>query len=177
MPSRWPCLVFVFVCLVSYGAAQAQLNPALDASVTDLPAAPSAEVEPLVMRPLPPLHSEHRFWDKQNTSLLVVHAGLETADFFLTHDAIASGGRELNPIARPLVKMGTGGQIAFFAGGTLATMGVSYLLHKTHHHRLERMVEWYSIADSSWGVSYNLAHRGDHPPSSISAPVQAPTTP
>lgn len=175
MSSRWPCFVLAFVWF-SFGGAQAQANPALDVSVIDLPAAPSAKVGPLVMQPRPAL-AEHKFWDRENTTLFIVHAGLETSDFVLTHQALASGGHELNPLARPFVNMGTGGQVAFFVGGTLATLGATYLLHITHHHKLERIVGWYSIADSTWGVSYNLAHRGSDPSSSISTPVQAPTIP
>jgi hypothetical protein len=144
-------------------------------SAASLPAAPCSDIG-LGLVQTGPLSSEHNFWDRQNLSLVIVHAGLETADFVLTHQAIASGGHELNPIARPFVNMGTGGQIAFFAGGTLASLGVSYLLHKTHHHRLERMVTWYSIGDSVWGVSYDLSHRGATP-SSISAVAQMPASP
>ena len=175
MLNRWPCFVLAFV-LFSFGGAQAQVNPDLDVSVINLSSAPSAKMEPLVMQPHPAL-AKHKFWDRENTTLFIVHAGLETSDFVLTHQALASGGHEMNPIARPLVNMGTGGQVAFFAGGTLATLGATYLLHITHHHKLERIVGWYSIADSTWGVSYNLAHRGSNPPNSTSAPVQAPTTP
>ena len=100
---------------------------------------------------------QHKFWDRQNTILFVAHAGLATTDFALTHRNLASGGKELNPIARPFTNMGTPGEVAFFAGSTAASLGVTYLLHKTRHHSMERWVARYGVADSASGVAFNLA--------------------
>jgi hypothetical protein len=100
---------------------------------------------------------QHKFWDRQNKILFAAHAGLAATDFALTHRNLANGGKELNPIARPFTDMGTPGEVAFFAGSTAASLGVTYLLHKTHHHSMERWVARYGVADSAAGVAFNLA--------------------
>ncbi|PYX93456.1 MAG: hypothetical protein DMG71_15205 [Acidobacteria bacterium] len=104
------------------------------------------------------LAASHKFWDRETKLLFAVHAGMEAADFGLTHNALAHGGVERNPIAQPFMKLGTPGQVAFFAGGTAATLGISYWLHKRGHHRLERLVGMYAIADSAAGVIHNATH-------------------
>ena len=132
------------------------------------PSAPSAFVA--VQEPNAPsaeLRAEHKFWDRKNALLFGFHAGLEAADFGLTHYALAHGAVERNPLARPFTNLGTGGQVAFFAGGTAATLGISYWLHKRGHHRLERMVGMYGIADSGFGVIHNATH----PPQTSAAPI------
>lgn len=100
---------------------------------------------------------QHKFWDRQNKILFAAHAGLAATDFALTHRNLASGGKELNPIARPFTNMGTPGEVAFFAGSTAASLGVTYFLHKTHHHSMERWIARYGVADSAAGVAFNLA--------------------
>jgi hypothetical protein len=112
---------------------------------------------------------EHKFWDRQNKITFAAHAGLAATDFALTHRNLASGGRELNPVARPFTNMGTPGEVLFFAGGTAASMGLSYMMHKTHHHSMERWVTRYAIADSASGVAYNLAQGGPAPRSATPA--------
>ena len=107
---------------------------------------------------LPDAPSRHKFWDRQNKTLFIVHAGLETTDFAITHHNLANGGRELNPIGKPFVESGTAGQVTFFAGRTLATLGVSYAFHRTGHHKLEHATTMFMIGDSSYGVAYSLAH-------------------
>jgi hypothetical protein len=116
-------------------------------SIAEEPNSPSAQIT-----------LQHRYWDRENTLLFAVHGGLEAADFGLTHRALAHGGVELNPLARPFTNLGTAGQITFFAGGTAAAVGISYWLHRRGHHRLERLVSIYAIADSGSGVIHNATH-------------------
>lgn len=100
----------------------------------------------------------HRFWDRQNRVLFAATGIAATGDFFVTRTNLASGGRELNPWTR----MFTGSTSALasnFALQTTAVIGVSYLFHKTGHHKLERMTSVVSIASSSGAVAYGLTHR------------------
>lgn len=108
---------------------------------------------------LPEAPSSHKFWDRQNKALFVVHAGLETTDFAITHHNLANGGRELNPMGKSLCESGTPGQVFFFAGRTFGTLGISYAFHKTGHHKIERAVTTYMIGDSAYGVAFSFAHR------------------
>lgn len=108
---------------------------------------------------LPEAPSSHKFWDRQNKALFFIHASLETTDFAITHYNLANGGRELNPMGRSLCESGTPGQVVFFAGRTVGTLGISYAFHKTGHHKIERAFTTYMIGDSAYGVTYSLVHR------------------
>jgi hypothetical protein len=100
---------------------------------------------------------QHKFFDRQNSLLFGTHVGLAATDFALTHRNLASGGTELNPIARPFTDLGTPGEVLFFAGSTAVSIGTSYLLHRTHHHSLERWVARYGVAESGAAVAFDLA--------------------
>jgi hypothetical protein len=89
--------------------------------------------------PLPDAPSQHRFWTletKINTGIL---AGLVATDAFTTQRGLDQGYREANPLMRPFVTRGIGGQAAGSALGFGAALGTVYLLHKTHHHKAERI--------------------------------------
>jgi hypothetical protein len=107
---------------------------------------------------LPEAPSPHKFWDARNRFLFSAVAAFSAADFSVTHNNLANGGRELNPIVRPFA--GNSATLALnFAGQTAGVMGISYLFHKTGHHRLERIAPLANIASSAFAVSYGLAHR------------------
>ena len=112
-----------------------------------------------IAQALPDAPSRHAFWDRQNKALFLVHAGLETADFAITHQNLSNGGRELNPFGKDLCESGTPGQVVFFAGRTLSALSLSYAFHRAGHHKLERAVTMFMIGDSAYGVSYSLANR------------------
>jgi hypothetical protein len=141
------------------------------ASLDPLPSAPGFETLP-ALSPMPaaaaimivPAETQpriaepHRFWDRENSLLFAGVAGMATADFFTTHANLASGGRELNPITRVLSGT-TPGLATNFVLETAGVMGVSYLFHKTGHHRLERMTSVVNIGSSAFAVTYGLTHR------------------
>jgi len=101
---------------------------------------------------------QHKFWDKQNYALFVAAAALNGADFAVTRDNLQRGGQELNPVVRVFGRS-TAGLAVNFVGETAGVVGISYLLHKTGHHKLERMVSVVNIGSSAAAVSYGLAHR------------------
>ena len=116
-------------------------------------------VQPAMVVSSRPLALEqHRFWDRENAFLFAATGGMATADFFVTHANLASGGHELNPLTRPFAGS-TPLLAANFAMETAGVIGVSYLFHKTGHHRLERAVSFVDIGGSAAAVGYDLAHR------------------
>jgi len=100
----------------------------------------------------------HRFWDRENAILFTAVAATATADFFTTHANLASGGRELNPIARVFAGS-TPALAANFGLETAGVIGISYMFHKTGHHKLERLTSLVDIGSSVGAVSYGLTHR------------------
>jgi len=144
------------------------LCPALHAQVLDktllaegpLPDAPTPFVEAASPAFVTPSigSSEHRFWDKQNRVLFVAAAALNTADFAVTRANLQSGGQELNPLVR-IFGRSTAGLAANFVGETAGVVGLSYFLHKTGHHKLERAVSLVNIGSSAGAVTFGLTHR------------------
>jgi hypothetical protein len=100
----------------------------------------------------------HRFWDRKNTALFATSAAFTTADFFVTRANLQSGGQELNPVTR-MFGRSSAGLAANFAGETIGVVGISYVFHKTGHHKLERAVSVVNIGSSAAAVSFGLAHR------------------
>src|SRR5882672_7615598 len=60
-------------------------------------------------------------------------------DATTTQRGLSQGYREANPIMRPFVTRGVAGQAAGSALGFGAGLGTVYLLHKTNHHKAERV--------------------------------------
>lgn len=108
---------------------------------------------------LPAAPSPHKFWDTANKTLFASHAVLEGLDFGITHHNLGDGGREMDALARPLCESGTPGQLVFFGGRMAGVVAISYLLHKTGHHKLERVFPLYASGDSMDGVVYSFVHR------------------
>jgi hypothetical protein len=138
--------------------------PSLLAPEASLPLAPSAAAfQPVavVERPvivLPNLREAHPFWDRENKILFGACGALATADFFTTRANLASGGRELNPVTR-VFSGSTPGLAANFALETGGVIGLSYMLHKTGHHKLERITSIVNMGGSAGAVLYGLTHR------------------
>ena len=84
-------------------------------------------------------------------------AGLVAADAVTTQKGLSQGYRESNPIMRPLVTQGSGGQAAASAIGFGAAVGVVYLLHHTHHYKAERITMRLMVAGEGLVVANNIA--------------------
>lgn len=149
--SRMIVAVVLAVCSFSCPALLGQ-GPAPDA--------PRLSTEPAsTMFSTPTSFSgEHKFWDKENGVLFAASAAFSAADFAITRANLQSGGRDLNPIVR-FFGPSTAGLAVNFAGETAGVIGVSYLLHKTGHHKLERVFTMVNIGSSAGAVSYDLVTR------------------
>jgi hypothetical protein len=147
--------------LCAAGQAQQQVAMALlpDAPGTADAMEPVRPVEPIEQRPLREAPSHRRFWDRENTLLFAGTVLTSAGDFVVTHNNLqASGGQELNPIAR-VFSGSTVGLVANFAGETAGVTGLSYIFHKTGHHRLERVAPMMNMAASGYAIGYGLRHR------------------
>ncbi len=105
---------------------------------------------------LPEAPSHHTF----SKTYVVSQLALEGVDAYQTYrDSSAfwtnrqGSVSELNPIARPFVQHGPGQTIGYFVAESGFKIGVAYLLHRTHHHKLERAWEWINIGGSAAGVA------------------------
>lgn len=156
---RTAVLLAILVGHGSFGAAQGvslALLHAGEMQPTALTPAPIVRLARPAAAPEAP--REHRFWDRDNSVLFATSAAFSAADFVVTRDNLRSGGQELNPITR--VFSGSSAGLAMnFVGETAGVVGFSYLLHKTGHHKLERVVSVLNIGSSAAAVTFGLAHR------------------
>jgi hypothetical protein len=100
----------------------------------------------------------HPFWDRKNKALFATVGAVAAADFCATRANLASGGKELNPMTR-VFSGSTPGLAANFALETGSVIGISYLFHKTGHHKLERITAIVSIGASATAAGYSFSHR------------------
>ena len=118
----------------------------------------SVDPLPVMKIALPEAPSQHKFWDNENRALFVTVAALNIADFAVTRANLQNGGRELNPVTH-ILSGSTAGLAVNFAGETAGTVGLSYLFHKTGHHRLERITSMINIGASGIAITYSLTHQ------------------
>lgn len=117
---------------------------------------PNPMVKPVEPVTLPEAPS-HRFWDRENSILFATNAAFSTADFIATRNNLRKGGQELNPVTRVFAGS-TAGLAVNFAGEAVGVVGLSYLFHKTGHHKLERAVSILNIGSSAMAVTFDVRH-------------------
>lgn len=118
--------------------------------------APSTSLSGSSLSSMPDAPSQHRFWTFETKMNTGIFAGLVAADAISTQRGLANGFREANPIMRPFVTRGTVGQAAGSALGFGAGLGTVYLLHKTNHHKAERIAMRLMIGVQSVVVANNF---------------------
>lgn len=103
-----------------------------------LPPAPPVAI-PAIVTPVSP-ERPHRFFDLKNSFALSALAVTLTGDSLSTQKGLGLPGfHEMNPLARPFVQSRPGA--AVYAAGSFALLaGGMYVAHRTHHHKLERIV-------------------------------------
>ncbi len=109
--------------------------------------------------PSPKMPKEaHRFWDKENLLLFTGVAAGRALDFTSTQHFRERGVNEwllTNDIVdnKPLF-------VGIELGGVAASIGVSYLFHRTGHHKLERWVSVVHFGVSTVGAIRNYTLKG-----------------
>ena len=112
--------------------------------------------------PAPP----HKFWDTENICLFTGVGAARMLDYASTRHLRDQGNYEW-PLSNSIVDnrpLFVGIELA----GTAASIGVSYLFHRTGHHSLER---WVSIAHIGVGVGGSIHNYLLKPPQVIAQPV------
>ena len=107
------------------------------------------------------LPATHRFWDRDNDWLFVGVGAGRGLDYASTLNMRRRGINEIfltNSIVddRPLF----GG---IEAAATAASIGVSYVFHRTGHHRLERWTSAVHFGVAAGGAARNYALKTPHP--------------
>jgi hypothetical protein len=99
---------------------------------------------------------QHSFWTVENKVNVSILAGLVAADAITTQRGLNQGLRETNPLMRPFVTRGAGGEAVGSALGFGAGVGVVYLLHRSHHYKAERITMRLIVAGEAGFVANNV---------------------
>ena len=113
----------------------------------------------------PPRESApHAFWDRTNTLLFSGVGVFRGLDYASTRNMQARGREEI--LLPDDVVNNSAAFAGVEAGGTAASVGLSYWMHRTGHHKLERWVSIAHIGVTGFGAARNYAlktHRASAP--------------
>ena len=125
-------------------------------SILVLCATAQAEHLALATGPLPDAPSSRPFWTVENKVGFVALGSLVVADAITTQRGLNQGYVEANPLMRPFVTRGAGGEALGSALGFGAGVGTVYLLHHTHHYKAERIVMRLMVAGEGAVLANNI---------------------
>ena len=130
-----------------------------------LPAAATLPSAPPVIQNTPPGEpkSPHAFWDKTNDWLFVGVGASRALDYASTKNMLARGREEI--LLPDDVVKNDAGFAALEVAATGSSIGVSYILHRTGHHSIERWVSIVHINVTGFGAVRNYCLESKHPPS------------
>ena len=103
----------------------------------------------------------HRFWDSKNVLLFSGVAVFRGLDYASTRNFQARGRQEI--LLPDDVVNNSAGFASLEAAGVATSLGISDLLHRTGHHRLERWLSIGHIGVTGFGVARNYALQSKHP--------------
>ena len=145
----FPALLFA-VCWFAASSAQAQQ-----------PAQPAVRQEsPNATVPDAPSQTPHAFWDRTNILLFSGVAVFRGLDYASTRNFLARGRDEI--LIPDDIVNNSAAFASLEAAGTLTSVGLSYLLHRTHHHKLERWLSIGHIGVTGFGVVRNYSLKSKH---------------
>lgn len=137
------------------GLVAAQQDDALAPVPPDAPS--SASVTPVATNPV---IQSHTFWDHKNAWLFGGVAAFRVLDYTSTRNMRDRGRQEIllsNWVVdnRPLF-------IGIEAAATGLSIGLSYVMHRTAHHKVERLISIGHISGAAFGDARNYALKSGH---------------
>ena len=133
-------------------AAVLLISSALAAQTAEKPVSPALPSAPT---------AEHRFWDRENILLFSGIAVFRGLDYASTRNFQARGRTEV--LLPDDVVNNSAGFAAVEAAGTATSVGISYLFHRTGHHKMERWLSIGHIGVTAFGVAWNYSLESKHP--------------
>jgi hypothetical protein len=125
---------------------------------SQLPDKPQPQRAPDAHAPAAP--PAHRFWDKQNAWLFAGVAASRALDFHSTGNMRRRGRDEI--LLTNDVVDNKPAFAAIEAAAALTSVGISYLFHRSNHHKLERWVSYLHIGVTSFGAVRNYSLHSRH---------------
>jgi hypothetical protein len=144
-------VLLLATCLLAAQSAAAQQS----AQPSPSQASPTAPVPDA-----PSQNPPHAFWDRTNILLFSGVAVFRGLDYASTRNFLARG-REEVLIPDDIVN-NSAGFASLEGAGTLTSVGLSYLMHRTGHHKLERWISIGHIGVTGFGVVRNYSLKSKH---------------
>jgi hypothetical protein len=107
--------------------------------------------------PAPPVHA---FWDRDNLWLFSGIAVTRGLDYASTRNLQARGRKEI--LLAPEVVNNSAAFASLEAAGTMTSVGISYIFHRTGHHKLERWLSIGHISVTAFGDVRNYCLESKH---------------
>ncbi len=151
-------VVFAAICVAAIGGAAAQdLSTPGTIVLPDAPAfvSPGSSTALVVPAPSESVSSEHSFWDRENILLFSGVAVMRGLDYASTKNFLARGRKEI--LLPQDVVENSAGFASLEAAATVTSVGVSYWLHRSGHHTLERWVSVTHLSVTAFGDARNYA--------------------
>ena len=153
--------IMVLGCLVIPQAAMAQAAASQSSSARPDPAELDSAKPALAALPATPAPRPHAFWDRTNLLLFSGIAVTRGMDYASTRNFQARGRQEI--LLPDDVVNNSAGFASLEAAGTMTSIGISYLLHRTGHHTLERWMSIGHIGVTAFGDIRNYSLKSRHP--------------
>ena len=157
--------VLIALLIFPFRAAAQQTNPPEQQAPPATPQTPAPSA-PLPDHPQPTEPAQkktvHRFWDQTNCWLFAGVLGARYLDFASTLNARRRGLDEALLTNDIVDNHGAFAAIEF--AGAAASVGVSYIFHRTGHHSLERWTSIVHIGVATFGAGRNFLLKTPHPP-------------
>lgn len=104
--------------------------------------------------------SPHRFWDRENILLFSGVAVFRGMDYASTRNFQARGRTEV--LLPDDVVNNSAGFASLEAAATMTSVGISYIFHRTGHHKMERWLSVGHIGVTAFGVGWNYSLKSKH---------------
>ena len=111
---------------------------------TQAPAAPEKDAPPV-----------HRFWDRKNILLFSGVAVFRGLDYASTRNFERRGRQEV--LIPDDIVNNSAGFASLEAAGAATSIGISYIFHRTGHHKMERWLSAGHIGVTAFGVAWNYS--------------------
>ena len=105
--------------------------------------------------------AQHRFWDRENILLFSGVAVFRGLDYASTKNFERRGRQEV--LIPDDIVNNSAGFAALEAAGTATSVGISYIFHRTGHHKMERWLSIGHISVTAFGVAWNYSLKTTRP--------------
>jgi hypothetical protein len=153
------CFILIFFLVGRSAFAQAVSTASMKSTGASiqLPTNTADDVTPQ-FRSLP---GNHAFWDRTNLLLFSGVALFRGMDYASTRNFQARGRQEV--LLPQDVVNNSAGFAGVEAAGAATSVGISYLFHRTGHHKMERWLSIGHISVAAFGVGWNYSLKTARP--------------